>query len=82
MPSDPLENLPKALRMQNFAFKRLRDIYGKMNVDDQLIEWRNGNFAKDAPSETLQALGNLATVPIPNFNTLMRQAKVRIGINF
>lgn len=75
MPLNPLDNVPKALRMQNFAWHKFHENYCEMK-DIQLRNCRNANSVKCASSDTLQALGNFSTAPNLPFDFLMRQAKV------
>lgn len=78
MPSNPLENMPEALRRQNTAVDRFRENINGIKADSESEEWRSGGSIKLHQSENLEKVDGFCQVTSSNYpmNTLLSQAKV------
>ncbi|KAF8387887.1 hypothetical protein HHK36_026549 [Tetracentron sinense] len=77
MPSNPLENMPEALRRQNFTGDKFCENFIEPKVNGQSKDWTNGGHMKLALSENLENTETTSHISPSThpMNTLFKQAK-------
>ncbi|KAF5184492.1 Always early [Thalictrum thalictroides] len=77
MPLNPLDNMPEALRRQNFAGDKLHENVSEPKVNGRSKDWKVGGYVKAALSENQENADGTSHISSPTYsmNTLLKHAK-------